>query len=114
MTSEERREARYQRRRVRRQEKRAARCAALGTIDQVFSYRKMFFLGRRCCNGVRWKQSVQNFENHLFSGTARRRREILSGTWKPGKCVHFTLCERGKVRPIDAPHPLQRGADSAV
>ena len=28
MTSEERREARYQRRRVRRQEKRAARCAA--------------------------------------------------------------------------------------
>ena len=73
MTSEERREARYQRRRARRQEKRAARCAALGTIDQVFSYRKMFFYGRRCCNGVRWKQSVQNFENHLFSGTARRR-----------------------------------------
>ena len=108
MTSEERREARYQRRRVRRQEKRAARCAALGTIDQVFSYRKMFFLGRRCCNGVRWKQSVQNFENHLFSGTARRRREILSGTWKPGKCVHFTLCERGKVRPIDAPHITDR------
>ena len=108
MTSEERREARYQRRRARRQEKRAARCAALGTIDQVFSYRKMFFYGRRCCNGVRWKQSVQNFENHLFSGTARRRREILSGTWKPGKCVHFTLCERGKVRPIDAPHITDR------
>lgn len=108
MTSEERRKARYQRRRARRQEKRAARCAALGTIDQVFSYRKMFFYGRRCCNGVRWKQSVQNFENHLFSGTARRRREILSGTWKPGKCVHFTLCERGKVRPIDAPHITDR------
>ena len=52
MTSEERREARYQRRRARRQEKRAARCAALGTIDQVFSYRKMFFYGRRCCNGA--------------------------------------------------------------
>ena len=24
----------------------------------------MFFYGRKCCNGVRWKQSVQNFEAH--------------------------------------------------
>lgn len=47
---------------------------------------------------------TQNFERHLFSGTARRRREVLSGQWKPGKYVHFTLRERGKVRPIDAPH----------
>lgn len=88
MTSEERREARYQRRRARRQEKRAARCAALGTIDQVFSYRKMFFYGRRCCNGVRWKQSVQNFENHLFSGTARLQagdpvRHLEAGEMRP-------------------------------
>lgn len=24
------------------------------------------------------------------------------------KCTHFTLCERGKVRPIDAPHIIDR------
>ena len=108
MTSVERREARYQRRKAKRQAKREARCAALGSIDKVFSYRKMFFYGRKCCNGVRWKQSVQNFERHLFSGTARRRREVLSGKWKPQKCVHFTLRERGKVRPIDAPHITDR------
>ena len=108
MNSQERREARYQRRKAKRQKKREERCAALGPIDKVFSYRKMFFYGRKCCNGVRWKQSVQNFENHLFSGTARRRREVLEGKWKPKKCVHFTLCERGKVRPIDAPHITDR------
>ncbi len=108
MTSQERREARYQRRKAKRQARREARCAALGPIDKVFSYRKMFFHGRRCCNGVRWKQSTQNFELHLFSGTARRRREILEGRWKPRKCTHFTLCERGKVRPIDAPHITDR------
>ena len=72
MTSQERREARYQRRKAKRQAKREARCAALGPIDKVFSYRKMFFYGR-------WKQSTQNFELHLFSGTARRRRERLEG-----------------------------------
>ena len=108
MNSQERREARYQRRKARRQKKREERCAALGPLSEVFSYRKMFFYGRKCCNGVRWKQSAQNFELHLFSGTARRRREVLEGRWKPKKCVHFTLCERGKVRPIDAPHITDR------
>ena len=108
MTSEERREARYQRRRARRQERRQARSDALGSVDQVFSYRKMFRYGKKCCNGVRWKQSVQNFEMHLFSGTARRRRELLAGKWKPQKGSHFTLRERGKVRPIDAPRIADR------
>lgn len=59
---------------------------------------------KSCCNGVRWKQSTQNFELHLLSGTAKRRRLILEGKWKPRKCAHFTLHERGKIRPIDAPH----------
>lgn len=104
MTSEQRREARYRRRQTRRQAKRKASNDALGPIEEVFSYRAMFFYGRKCCNGVRWKASTQRFEMHLFSGTAKRRRKILNGTWKPGKTAHFTLKERGKVRPIDAPH----------
>lgn len=108
MTSQERHEARYQRRKAKRQERKQARCDNLGPVDKVFSYRKMFYYGRKCCNGVRWKQSVQNFEGHLFSGTAKRRREVLDGTWKPKKCTHFTLRERGKVRPIDAPHITDR------
>lgn len=108
MTSQERREVRYQRRQARRMEKRRARCEALGPIERAFSYRKMFFYGKKCCNGVRWKQSTQNFELHLFSGTAKRRREVLDKKWVPKKCTHFTLCERGKVRPIDAPHITDR------
>ena len=92
MTSQERHEARFQRRKAKRQARKQARCNALGPVDKVFSYRKMFFYGKKCCNGVRWKQSVQNFENHLFSGTANRRRKVLDQTWKPMKCSHFTLC----------------------
>lgn len=108
MTSQERHEARYQRRKARRREKLIARNQAVGTLQDAFSYRKMFFCGKKCCKGVRWKQSTQNFELHLFSGTASRRRNLLSGKWKPKKCTHFTLCERGKVRPIDAPHITDR------
>lgn len=104
MTSEERREARYHRRKAAREARRRRRCEALGGIEQAFSFRKMFKWGKKCCNNVRWKQSTQNFERHLFSGTARRRREVLSGKWRPKPGAHFILRERGKIRPIDAPH----------
>lgn len=108
MTSEERREARYKRRQAKRAANRQKRYETLGPVEKVFSYGEMFKYGRKCCNGVRWKQSVQNFEMHLFSGTAKRRRLVLEQRWKPMKCSHFTLRERGKVRPIDAPHVSDR------
>lgn len=108
MNSQDRREARYRNRQRKRQANKAARNASVGPVEKAFSYRAMFFAGKRCCNGVRWKQSTQNFELHLFSGTAARRRKVLDGTWRPKKCVHFTLRERGKVRPIDAPHITDR------
>lgn len=108
MTSQERHEARYQRRRAARRARQEARCAALGSLGEVFSYHTMFKYGRKCCNGVRWKQSTQNFERHLFSNTAKQRRLILAKRWRPKKYVHFTVCERGKIRGIDAPHITDR------
>lgn len=114
MNSTQRREARYRRRVQRRAAKRQANSDAAGTISEVFSYSNMFWAGKKCCNGVRWKQSTQNFGMHLFSGTAARRRQILDGTWKPGKYVHFTLRERGKIRPIDAPHITDRQAHKVL
>ena len=77
------------------------------------SYGELYKAGKKCCNGVRWKNSVQRFEMHLFSGTAVRARQVQSGTWKPAPYVHFTLCERGKVRPIDAPRVQDRQVQKA-
>lgn len=108
MTSTERREARYQRRKAARLARKQARCDALGPVEEVFSYRKMFRWGKKCCNGVDWKQSTQNFDAHLFSGTARRRRGVLLGKHRFRRCSHFILRERGKIRPIDAPHISDR------
>lgn len=89
MTSEERREARYRRRQARRQANRRKRSEAVGTLEDVFNYHDMFYYGKKCCNGVRWKQSTQNFELHLLSGTARRRKEVLEGRWKPKKYAFY-------------------------
>lgn len=108
MTSTERHEARYQRRKQQRLINKASRCAAIGTLADVYTYRDMFYYGRLCCKGVRWKQSTQNFEMHLFSGTAARRKAVLNGKWRPKPCKRFRLCERGKSRIIDAPHIVDR------
>lgn len=108
MTSDERKEARYQRRKAKRDERKQQRSDNVGGLDEVFAYDDMYKLGKQCCNGVRWKNSTQRFELHLFSGTARRRKLILEHKWVPAKYVHFKLSERGKVRPIDAPRIQDR------
>ena len=115
MTNEDRREARYRRRKAARQKKLQRRGEELGAAEQWCTYRQLHRLGRKCCKGVRYKQSTQNFERHLFSLTAARRREILDGVWRQRyKPAHFTLCERGKVRPIDAPHVEDRHVQKLV
>ncbi len=103
-----RREGRYQRRKAKRDANKVQRCIEVGGLNEVFSFNNMYTAGKKCCNEVRWKNSVQRFEMHLFSGTARRRRLILDKKWEPVAYVHFTLCERGKVRPIDAPRIQDR------
>lgn len=114
MTSEERREARYRRRKAGREVRQLARCENLGGIQEVFGYDTMFKAGTACCNGVRWKHSTQRYEAHLFSGTAKRRRQVLNGTWRPGKNIRFYVTERGKTRPIDAPHINDRQIHKAL
>lgn len=98
-----RREGRYTRRQEKRKQKLIARNMKVGTIEDIFTYSNMYKHGKKCCNGVRWKASTQNFERHLFSGTASRRRKILNNSWSADAYNHFTLHERGKIRPIDAP-----------
>lgn len=114
MNSQERHEARYQRRKAMRIERRRKRNEEIGTLEDIFSYHTLFYAGKKCCNGVRWKQSVQNFERHLFSGTAARRRKILDGTWKGSGYSHFMLAERGKIRPIDAPKIRDRQVHKVI
>ena len=103
MTSAERHELRYQRRRAKRLMKKQYRTDDIGGVEVALSYDKLYKAGKKCCCGVRWKQSVQNFEMHMFSKTAVNTRNVRNGAWKPGRCTSFILRERGKVRPIDAP-----------
>lgn len=77
MTSHERHEARYQRRKAKREQRKIERARAVGGLARVFTYNAMYKAGKKCCNGVRWKNSTQRFELHLFSETAKRRRQLF-------------------------------------
>ena len=68
MTSKERHEVRYRRRRAKRQAKKAGPLRQPGRLEQTFTFRKMFMWGKKCCNGVRWKQSTQNLSCTFFPG----------------------------------------------
>lgn len=108
MNSKQRHEARYLRRRAHREEKRRNNCKMIGSIEEVLSFNELYKAGKACCKGVRWKQSVQNFEAHLLSETATRYKMVMSGKIHFDKYVHFLLNERGKTRPIDAPRVQDR------
>jgi len=103
-----RRKGRYERRKAKRDVRRVQRSVAVGGLHEVFSFHDLYTAGKKCCNGVRWKNSVQKFEQHLFSGTAKRRKLLLDKEWVPAAYVHFMLSERGKTRPIDAPRIQDR------
>jgi len=113
MNSQERHLARYERRKAKRELKRKMRSDSIGGIENALSYGELYKAGKKCCNAVRWKNSVQRFEMHLFSGTAVRVQQIQSGKWKPSAYVHFLLTERGKTRPIDAPRVQDRQVHKA-
>lgn len=114
MNSLERHEHRYQRRKMQREQKKLDRNLQLGTLENIFTYNTLFRAGEKCCRGVRWKRSVNNFELHLISGTALRRHQVLDGSWKGRKGSHFMLAERGKIRPIDAPTVQDRQVHKVI
>ena len=103
INSNERREARYQRRQARRKKKLTDRNKAIGSIEDVFTFDELYQKGLKCCNGVRWKASVQNFEAALVTRTAKIQKALYDGTWKPHAYVKFSIFERGKTRYIEAP-----------
>lgn len=108
MTSEERHEARYRRRKAERQRRRDARSEACGNFEQVFSYEHLYRAGRECCKGVGWKCSTQRYLGNFTANIARTHRELMDGTWKTKGFFAFDLMERGKLRHIRSVHIAER------
>lgn len=112
MTSEERHEARYQRRKAKRLVK--AREVGGKSFDEVMSFGNLCRAGKLCCDGSRWKTSTIHFENNLLAECLEVQQELVNGTRKFTGYHSFTTVEHGKLRHIDALPIRERAAQKCL
>lgn len=108
MTSEERKEIRYRRRKAKRDNKVLERSKQYANLEHAFCFHKAMYYGDKCKKGVGFKKSTQYFKLHMFTIVATTCRNIKRNCYKVGDTYQFTICERGKKRVIDAPHIRDR------
>lgn len=100
MTSEERREIRYSRRKERREKKRTQRIGDCDSFEKAFTFDHLYRAYRESRKGVTWKASTQRYISDALLNIERTRQELLEGTFKSGGFYEFDLIERGKPRHI--------------
>lgn len=100
MTSIERREIRYQRRKAKRESK---KMRFQKTLEEIFTYENLATAARKVMRGCGWKTSVMNFRSQRLQQIETLRESILNGTYRSSDFSSFTTIERGKLRYINAP-----------
>lgn len=114
MTSAERREIRYQRRKAKREEARRKRSMACGDFEEVFSFRHLYLSGKKCCKGVYWKSSTQRYIGNIIPNIALTERSLNEGNFYHRGFHEFTIMERGKKRYIRSVHITERAVQKCL
>lgn len=108
MNSKERHEARYQRRRARREAKKNEKIKGADDFDSVFTYSNLYDSFEKCMKNVRWKASVQSYRANAPLNVYRSYTELKNGKLTCRKGYEFDLYERGKKRHIRSVHVRER------
>lgn len=108
MTSNNRREARYQRRKAARDAKRKAKLGGADDFEQIIDADNLYDALRKSRKGVSWKESVQRYDAKAMSNIADTRRKLIANENIQKGFVEFTLHERGKIRHIKSIHISER------
>lgn len=77
-------------------------------FEEVINFENMYTSGKKCCKGVRWKTSTQNFESQLMRNVCTVLKQVKNNTYRSKGFHKFTLRERGKVREIQSVHITER------
>lgn len=100
MTSEERRKVRHQRRRIKRETRKAAAIQKCDCFEQVFTFDHLYHAYKQSRKGVTWKASTQKYVSQAVLNIERTRQELMNGTFRSTGFYEFDLMERGKPRHI--------------
>ncbi len=107
MTSEERKEARYRRRRAEREARRLRRLEHYN-FDRVVSPDAIWKAAGESRRGVYWKASVQRYNMNLLRNSIKTSKELRAGCDPRKGFISFDLVERGKLRHIQSVHFSER------
>lgn len=100
MTSEERKEVRYQRRVAKRIKKRVKKLQMINDFNSVFSYDNLYRAYKHCRQGVTWKTSVQKYITQAPLEVYKTYNQLQKDRFKSPGFFEFDLFERGKHRHI--------------
>lgn len=114
MNDKERKEIRYQNRKLGRLENQKKFQTSLPSYEKVFSYENLIDAFYKCRSGVRWKESVQRYESNLSLNTYRLHRDLMNLTYKSKGFMEFDINERGKIRHIKSVHISERCVQKAL
>lgn len=99
MTSKDRHELRYQRRKARREQKKKSKQIGQ-SFEEVFSYKHLYKSHRLCRKTVTWKASVQKYVVQAPVLVYRTWKRLMKGTFRSYGFFEFDIFERGKARHI--------------
>ncbi len=114
MTSEERRQARYERRKKAREIARQNKIAKYNDFEKVFTFANMWRSARKCYRGVGWKASTQRYRNNAFREVVRLMKKLAAGKYKSRGFYRFVKFERGKMREIKSVHISERNVQKCL
>jgi hypothetical protein len=108
MTSAERKQCRYQRRKAKRDQKKHDFISKHDDFSHVISPDNLYTAYKKSKRGVAWKESVQRYGMNVFMNIADTIYKLERGQNVTCGFVEFFLKERGKVRHIRSVHISER------
>lgn len=114
MTSKERHELRYQRRKQKREKLRAEKHREYNDFNTVFSFEHLWLTANKCYKGVGWKPSTQRYRYQSFSNVCELYIRLHNGKYKSKGFYIFTIIERGKTRLIRSVHISERNVQKCL
>lgn len=108
MNSNERKEARYQRRKEKRLLRRAKTNAPHNDFNILTNPETLLQSYKKCRKGVSWKYSVQNYGIDLIRNISDAIKDLERCILPTRGFKCFKINERGKIRNIKSPHISER------
>jgi hypothetical protein len=108
MTNLDRKEARYLRRRAKRDTRRLTHDQPFDNFNQMTNFDHLYISFQKSKKNVSWKNSVQKYSINVLRKLNETQRLLLEGKDVRKGFVEFYISERGKVRQIRSVHIEER------